>query len=77
MKTIAFEENSFRSLYPVAGLKDYFLHVNNLSFARNEISSLKSLDVLSKLDELRELVFIGNPVADLAKQRHTEEQYRE
>ena len=61
---------------PVAGLAEYCPQVANLSFARNHITSLSALDAIGGLKNVRELVFIGNPVVDIAKQAGKEAEYR-
>ncbi len=63
VQSISFGRNNISSLSPFKDLATAAPCLSNLSFEGNNISSLKEIAAISNLQNLRQLIFSGNPVS--------------
>ncbi|KAF9391186.1 nuclear mRNA export, poly(A)+RNA binding protein [Podila verticillata] len=74
--TISFASNGLRSLAPISSVAQFFPNILNLSFKGNEIRSYRDLENLSgakKLPNLREIIFLDNPLRDRDIAKHKDD----
>ncbi|KAG0040927.1 nuclear mRNA export, poly(A)+RNA binding protein [Podila clonocystis] len=74
--TISFASNGLRSLAPISSVAQFFPNILNLSFKGNEIRNYRDLENLSgtkKLPNLREIIFLDNPLRDRDIAKHKDD----
>ena len=81
MQTISLAHNNIISGLMISGLPQYLPKLSNLSLQSNGLKTWKDLDFLSrpkkgKLDQLRELVLIDNPVREFEIKHGRGENYK-
>lgn len=80
VQTISLAYNDFRDGRTIQTLSHYLPNVVNLSLQGNKLMSWRDLDYISgrkgKLEKLRELVLLGNPIRELEYQNSRGDRYR-
>ncbi|GBE87787.1 mRNA export factor mex67 [Sparassis crispa] len=80
VETISLAYNELKTGYAISSLSHYLPKLANLSLQGNELTSWKDLDYISgrkgKLENLRELILLGNPVRELEYQNNRGDRYR-